>query len=299
MSAAPAVIEVVAPGGPPTHNALVLHGILGSGANWRSFIRRVAADLAARGWRFVLPDLRGHGDAALPAGPHDVDACARDCAALEAALGTSFDWVLGHSFGGKVACAFVRGHARAPRSLWLLDTPPTAAPLGDRGADSVVRVLAVLASMEVEAALPNPPEGAVTGEVPAAVARPRIVARLEADGVAPAVAAWLGTAVRARSDGGWGWRFDLPTVRALIADFAELDCLPWLATGGLRETRRVVVRGADSDRFPPGLIAALADPARAGWLETKLLPDAGHWLHVDNPDGLAALLLAELAAGPW
>lgn len=289
----PEVIEVEAPGGPATRSALLLHGILGSGANWRSFVRRLLAHPAARGWRFVLPDLRGHGERPADGLEPTLAACAQDCAALEAASGKGFDWILGHSFGGKVACTFAARHALAPRALWLLDTPPMPAPLVDRGGDSVVRVLA---SLEAFAAQADPD---IPTELPAAQARPRVVRRLEADGLPASVAAWLGTSVRATPDGGWGWRFDLATVRALLEDFAGRDCLPWLAFEGDPTLRRVLVRGAESDRFPPEALAALGDPSRAGWLETVVLPQAGHWLHVDNPEGLLGLMVRALEEGPW
>lgn len=39
---------------------LVLHGLLGSGRNWGGFIKALHA--AAPDWRFVLLDLRNHGE---------------------------------------------------------------------------------------------------------------------------------------------------------------------------------------------------------------------------------------------
>ncbi|RME20698.1 MAG: alpha/beta hydrolase, partial [Deltaproteobacteria bacterium] len=41
-------------------SAWVLHGILGSGNNWRAFGRRLVE--RAPGWKLRLVDLRNHGD---------------------------------------------------------------------------------------------------------------------------------------------------------------------------------------------------------------------------------------------
>ena len=40
------------------------------------------------------------------------------------------------------------------------------------------------------------------------------------------------------------------------------------------------------------LRSASADPKKS--VRLHVLPNAGHWLHVDNPDGLCALIAPEL-----
>ena len=55
-----------------------------------------------------------------------------------------------------------------------------------------------------------------------------------------------------------------------------------------------VVRAENSPRWPAEVLQWLDHlPAGApGRLHT--LPDSGHWVHVDNPDGLLELILEEL-----
>ncbi|OAY75242.1 hypothetical protein ACMD2_26452 [Ananas comosus] len=120
--------------------ALVLHGLLGSGRNWRTFARNLASELSKRSpsdeWRMVLADLRNHGRSAGIRGlepPHDMVNAARDLANLV----KSHDWnwpdvVIGHSMGGKVALEFAASCARGdygesailPKQLWVLDSVP-------------------------------------------------------------------------------------------------------------------------------------------------------------------------------
>ena len=80
MTFLPTHAEVTAPGVDPSRWMLVLHGILGSGGNFRSFARRLAA--ACPAWGFVLVDLRMHGQSQGAPPPHTLAAAADDLARL-------------------------------------------------------------------------------------------------------------------------------------------------------------------------------------------------------------------------
>ncbi|MFZ5482303.1 MAG: alpha/beta fold hydrolase [Myxococcota bacterium] len=234
--------------------AYVLHGIFGSLRNWRG----MAAQLAARhpGWRFVLVDLRNHGDSHGAPPPHTLRACADDLARLP----FSPEVVVGHSFGGKVALAYARAHGVA--RTWVLDAVPgLAAPV----AGEVEGVLAALRA------------------IPLPVARRDDVARALAP-YGPAIAQWMTTNLRPEGDG-YVWRFDLDAIEEMLADYAREDFTPWL-----RATSASVdlVRGARSDRWTPETLAELEGLGPN--VRVHVLPDAGHWVHVDNPTGLLALL---------
>ncbi|MEZ4466088.1 MAG: alpha/beta fold hydrolase [bacterium] len=53
-----------------------------------------------------------------------------------------------------------------------------------------------------------------------------------------------------------------------------------------------VVRAGRSDRWDAATLQRLAASA----VDVRVLPDAGHWLHVDDPEGLLALLDPTFAA---
>ena len=57
-----------------------------------------------------------------------------------------------------------------------------------------------------------------------------------------------------------------------------------------------MVRAARSERWDDGVVRALesASAAPGARVRFHVLRDAGHWLHVDNPDGLRALIAPEL-----
>ncbi|KAL0922875.1 hypothetical protein M5K25_006903 [Dendrobium thyrsiflorum] len=99
---------------PVNSTAFVLHGLLGSSRNWRTFSRSLASELKkispSNEWRMVLVDLRNHGRSSGIRGldpPHDMANSARDLANL--VKSHEWEWpdvVIGHSMGGKVALDF-------------------------------------------------------------------------------------------------------------------------------------------------------------------------------------------------
>lgn len=107
-------------GRPSTSTAFVLHGLLGSGRNWRSFSRSLTSTLSASfpstEWRMVLVDLRNHGKSAELQGfdpPHNMINAAKDLANLVKSEGWLWpDVVIGHSMSGKVALQFAESCAR-------------------------------------------------------------------------------------------------------------------------------------------------------------------------------------------
>lgn len=265
----PAFTEAGAGAGEARATALVLHGILASANNWRGFIRRlVRRSEVARQVRWLLVDLRGHGDSTLRVAPppHTVNACAADLVALSRHLGVTVDLVIGHSFGGKVALDFATRHHPETRAAWFLDTPLGTGDASTAGIGEVERVI------EVVSQLSEPLPG-----------RAEVAAHVRASGLSRMLAQWMTTNVRGSVEEGYRWRFDLEIVRALIADYQTRDMWPALEAprAGLSVHG---VRGGRSRRFDS------EDVARLDRQGVHVIPDAGHWLHVDQPAALAALL---------
>jgi len=101
---------------------LVTHGILGTGANWRSIARKLVA--ARPDWAVELVDLRQHGRSEPGEPPHTLAAAAGDVRALLDEL-PDIVAVAGHSFGGKTMLAM---RAIAPARLlatWIFDASPS------------------------------------------------------------------------------------------------------------------------------------------------------------------------------
>jgi len=111
---------------------VLLHGLMGSGALLAS--QSLVPALAGRGFRVILPDLRGHGSSG---GPHDAacyppDILADDVLALIGHLGLDDYDLGGYSMGGKLV---LRVLARGAR--------PARAVVGGQGLDALDRAKAM------------------------------------------------------------------------------------------------------------------------------------------------------------
>jgi pimeloyl-ACP methyl ester carboxylesterase len=264
-------VRVTAPGAEPARWAWFLHGILGSGQNLRTFARRLAE--ARPEWGFVLPDLHNHGESRGFAGPHTIAACAEDLFALGEAIGVQPGTALGHSFGGKVAMRWAAmAEARGARvdRVWALDVPPGKPDRPLAEASEVVRVVSALRSIPMP--LPR---------------REQVVSELAARGFTPGLAQWMTTNVR-MTDAGFVWKFDLDAIEEMLRSYADEDLWPWIVEPS-RAARLDVVRAERSERWPDVELARFEGVPR---LALHVLPDAGHWVHVDNPDGLLAQIVA-------
>lgn len=246
---------------------------MGSGPNWRTIARRLAESCPS--WGFILVDLRGHGQSQSPPPPNTVAAAADDLVRLGRSLALDIRGVMGHSFGGKVALAYVELRAGELEQAWVLDSGPGAHPGAMERADSH----AVLRMLE-EMPMPLP-------------SRERFLELVAESGRSRALADWLAMNVR-RAEDGFRLRMDLGVIRELFVDYFERDFWHVLERpGGAREVH--VVLGGRSDSVDPGdkeRLFALAQGS--GNVRVHVLPQAGHWLHADDPEGLLALMRAAL-----
>ena len=101
--------------GPPV---VVLHGLFGSGANWRSVARALAPH-----HRVLCVDLRNHGHSPWT-DSMDYLEMADDVRALIARQGLSRPTVVGHSMGGKTAMALALTSPASVGNLVVVDIAP-------------------------------------------------------------------------------------------------------------------------------------------------------------------------------
>jgi esterase len=266
---------VSAAGAAPSAWMLALHGLLGSGANLRSLVRRLAE--ACPAWGFVLVDLRAHGASRGAPPPHTVIAAAEDLVRLQGALELPVRGVIGHSLGGKVALALLTVSPAPFDQAWVLDAQPGPrhAPESALGTAAVLRMLD-----ELPALLPS---------------RERFVELVTERGHSRGVAAWLATNLR-RDDDGYRLRVDLTAIRALFESYAATDL--WPVVESRKNARRLgFVIGGRSEVLGAedrARLAALAE--RDPNLHVAVLPAASHWVHTDDPDGVLKIVAEALCA---
>jgi esterase len=255
---------------PPSRWMVFLHGILGSGSNWRTFANKLIA--ARPNWGVALVDLRMHGLSQGFGPPHTIAACAADVLAIEPEIPGPIEALLGHSFGGKVALEMLRSPNNV-HNAWILDSTPSARP-DARGSESTVKIVSLLERLPLR--FPT---------------RDSFIQEVMNAGNDRAIAMWLAMQVKPAAEGdGYEWRLDLPAIRALLDDYFMRD--EWSAIEATRAKVHIVIGGKSS-------VLDQADRARAMRLSemspsrvsVDILPNAGHWVHVDAPNELLELVL--------
>lgn len=114
----------VADAGRADHEAVVFLGSLGSTHHmWEPQARAFGAD-----YRVLCPDIRGHGNSPVPAGPYSIAGLAADVLALLDRLGVEQAHVVGLSLGGMIAMEMASSHPNRVRSLAVLSTSAFLGP---------------------------------------------------------------------------------------------------------------------------------------------------------------------------
>lgn len=145
------------PGAPATDRrrvAVLVHGVAG----WHRTWWRVGPAIAARGWRVVAVDQRGHGHSPRMGGPATVADLAADLEAAVRAIGVPVDALIGHSLGASVVAELLFKQPELAKRA-VLEDPPGIIRAGDD---------AWLDNLEAElAAAHADPEGEVARELAA------------------------------------------------------------------------------------------------------------------------------------
>lgn len=263
--------RIVAPDANPTRSILFLHGILGTGANLRTLAKRFVA--VRPEWQGVLFDLRAHGASLGRAGPDTIEAAAEDVAAAARALSLPASAVAAHSFGGKVALQLV---TKLPLDdVTLIDSGP-GTRVDHRGSELTFQVLDLLDTLE--------------GQTWAS--RDEFVRALTSQGQDRGVALWLAMNI-VPDQGRYRFALDLSRIHTLLDSYLALDAWPVLERpAGPRFHLIIGERSGVYDEQERSRARALEAQSQ-GRITVDVLP-AGHWVHVDDFEGLLKIMLARV-----
>lgn len=260
----------------PAQWALFLHGMLGTGSNWRSFAKKVVT--ANPAWGAVLVDLRLHGGSREGFGPpHTIEAAANDLVHLEGALEGPVRGIVGHSLGAKVSMAYAKAKGAELHRAVFVDGMPGERP-DARGSEYTMHVLGLMKARNARVFS----------------SRDEFIASLTGEGIKRDMALWLAMNLRSQGDhrdAGYALGLDLPGLEGLLDDYFTLDLWPLFESvpAGVRWDAIV---GGQSAVFLPEERERLMKCAAgsSGALRVHVIEKAGHWVHVDAPAETEAVL---------
>ena len=258
---------------------LMLHGLCGSGANFRSWATALHDDCAANGRprRIILVDLRNHG-ASDHAASMSVDAMAGDVRALLDAERIERAVLCGHSLGGKVAMALALSDPVRVERLIVLDMAPVAYELDDgSGWDESARLVDACARLDV---------GAVANKGDADRQLARVVG-------SPGLRNFmLMNLVRRSSGRGFAWRINIGGTQRALPEIAR-----WNADdAGVSEPyggNTLFVAGGKSRYLRSSHLLSISQHFSRFSITT--VRNADHWIHADEPEALLLIVSNFLA----
>ena len=256
--------------GPPI---VLIHGMVNSSRHWRD----VALRLAER-YTVIAPDLIGHGDSATPRGDYSLGAHAAVIRDLLTVVGIRSATIVGHSLGGGVAMQFFWQFPHCVERLALVssgglghEVSPMLRGAALPGASAALRVAAGRRSL---------------------AALERLAAVLDSRGVDRAV--YLRAIVRALRplERAGSREAFLQTLRSVIDLRGQrvsavdrlylLGPVPTLLVWGERDNTIPIAHGRAAHEAIPHS-------------RFESLPRAAHFPHLEDPDGLADVLLDFIA----
>ena len=240
---------------------VILHGLFGTSDNWGSVGKELGepTTAGAPALDVLLVDLRDHGRS-----PH-TDAIsyplmAADVHALLTKLGLKDVVLVGHSMGGKTAMSFAQQWPELLKKLIVIDISPR------EHANNQAHIVEALRTADLSL-------GRTRKQVEADVAK--FVKE-------PGVVQFLMKNVYWKTEEELAWR-----VNVALLDRELPSILAAIGPGTVR-VPTIFVRGGQSDYIVREDIPAIKEQFPNSRIET--VPYAGHWVHVQAPDEVIALI---------
>ncbi len=242
---------------------VIVHGLYGTGDNWVS----IAREMAAAGFRVFVVDQRNHGRSAHEP-VHDYPAMRDDLIGFLDARGLDRAILLGHSMGGKAVMQLALDHPGRVEALISVDMAPRSylEPAHFNGATNHAKMIDAMLALDLSA----------------------IQSRSDADRAlrtaigSERVRSFMLKNLSRTKEGGFRWRLNLEALRSnLPAILDGLDTAAIEAAGGLTEFPVLFMAGEHSDYILPEDHI----PIRRLFPEASIvrIPSAGHWVHAEQP----------------
>lgn len=252
------------PGGP---KLIFLHGLMGSGANWRKITPAFEKD-----YHILLLDQRGHGRSFHPEFGFSPEDYARDLHKILEELGWGEEAILlvGHSMGGRNALAFAHLYPQRVAKLVIEDIGPDSHP------DAVKQIEFYLDQVPTPFADKRAAKQFFDEEFPR---------RIGSGPKSQVLAQYFYTNIATREDGRADWRFSPKAILSSVREGRAYE--RWDQIRALKGPT-LVIRGSRSEELSEEVFHRMvaANPLITG----VQIPESGHWVHFDQPQAFIEAL---------
>lgn len=241
-----------------------VHGFLGSALNWGPVLSRLRALPSRAGDEFFAVDLLAHGRRGQDPVPRPltVEAVAND---LMTQLPDGPIIGVGHSFGLR---PLLKLSAQYPGKLVGLVSEDSTPALSQAGYSQLVQIFDGIA-------LPQPTRETARAEIE------------KSFGVDTTMTRFLVSNVRELSPGVHGWRFQAEALRELLDEARDHDLWnEWRAYTGPIE----LITGERSGHVTRERADEAVRNRGDRSIRLTVVPDAGHWVHADQPESFVSAL---------
>jgi esterase len=238
-------------GQPSAPKLVFLHGLMGSGANWRK-----VTSILEKDYHILVFDQRGHGRSFHPEQGYDPEDFALDLLKILDELGWAKVALVGHSMGGRNALNFSYRWPQRVMGLVLEDIGP------DVNEEVGTRIQHWIEMIPTPFPSRRAAKDYLLGQFPETLAQ------------------FFYSNIEETEKGQANWRFSKPGVLASLQAGRQRD--RWEELKALKMPT-LVIRGKDSANFKREIFARmLKENPRLQGVE---IPNAGHWVHADQPEG--------------
>ncbi len=246
---------------------IILHGLFGSSDNWTSVAKKLSESFTV-----ILPDQRNHGQSPH-SDTHDYEAMRNDLHELVTEISAERFFLAGHSMGGKTAMSFALKWPEMLQGLAVADISPF------RGDDKSgkehsyhKRILDAMFSLDLTVVN----------------SREEADAELQKSGLPPEIRGFILKNLR-RTDGNvFEWKLNVPVLLKNLENIMKpMEKYPGYSA---RITGFPVffLRGTRSDYLPKEDYPDILNVFPAA--EFIDIPEAGHWIHADNPEAVIRVI---------
>ena len=243
---------------------IILHGMYGMSDNWMGIARNISEHFSV-----VIPDMRNHGRS-FHSDTHSYEAMSFDVENLRYHLGIKKFFLAGHSMGGKTAMQYSVQHQENLNGLIIFDVAPVDYPDENHHITIHRYILESMNSVK-------------TGELKS---REEAMEKLGSYLPDVKLLQFLLKNLARNSDGSFYWMLNIPVLIANLNAMLKGFSKQYEPISGFPV---VFVKGNKSDYIIPEHFEAMYKlyPAH----ELTDIPNAGHWLHQEQPQLVTDLLL--------